>query len=159
MPRQTRLFRMFTVLLLFRTALRMRVSMSAIGSVEGIREGPVVLGSLSGLPAGLAHPGDLALEGELPQHDAADAELAVDAPGPPGELAPAHHPGAELRLPPALGHLRFGRHGFAVFFFSAAAPAGAAAGAAPGISLFSRVGRGSSGLAKGKPICSSTKRL
>src|ERR1051326_280209 len=113
MPRQTRLLRQFTVLLLFRVALRIRVSMSEMQSVRAI-----VLDSVaqaSGLcpyelPACLPHPGDLALERQLAEHDAADPELAVHAAGPPGELAAPHDAGAELGLPVALGHLRLGRH-------------------------------------------------
>src|SRR5687767_10788012 len=49
--------------------LRMRVRKSAIGSVMG-------------LPAGLGHPRDEALVGELPEADPAEAELAVDGTGP-----------------------------------------------------------------------------
>src|SRR5580765_2986155 len=56
-------------------ALRMRVSMSATGSV-------IIGGSL--LPRALCHAGDHALVGELPQADAAQAELLVH-----GARAPA----------------------------------------------------------------------
>src|ERR687887_1041444 len=49
-------------------ALRMRVSMSAIGSVS------IVLS----LPRALGHAGDDALVGELPQADPAEPELLVD---------------------------------------------------------------------------------
>src|SRR5690349_9847267 len=50
-------------------ALRMRVSMSAIGSVST---------SVPLLPRALRHAGDRALVGELPQADAAEPELPVD---------------------------------------------------------------------------------
>src|SRR6478609_12138141 len=53
-------------------ALRIRVSMSAIGSVS-------TSGSL--LPRALRHARDRALVGELPQADAAEPELAVDRAG------------------------------------------------------------------------------
>src|SRR5262245_31322288 len=119
MPRHTLLLRQVTVLLRLRTALRSRVSMSAIGSPIAIVSvlSPGVLGPVS-LPAGLPHARDLALEGELPEHDAADAELAVHAAGATRQLAPAHDAGGELGLAPALGHLCLGRH-----FFSPAAGA------------------------------------
>src|ERR687892_2117713 len=50
-------------------ALRMRVSMSAIGSVIIV---------LSPLPGALGHARDDALVGELPQADSAEPELLVD---------------------------------------------------------------------------------
>src|SRR5215210_3887293 len=50
-------------------ALRMRVSMSAIGSVIMV---------VSPLPGALGHAGDDALVGELPQADPAEPELLVD---------------------------------------------------------------------------------
>src|SRR5258708_4272453 len=115
MPRHTRLLRQFTFLLLFRVALRMRVSMSEMQSVSAIVVGswwhrrPACAPRSS--PARLPHSRDLALERQLPEHDAADPELAVHAAGPAGQLAPAHDPRAELGLPVALGHLRLGRHG------------------------------------------------
>src|SRR5581483_8696074 len=52
-------------------ALRMRVSMSAIGSVS----------TVSLLPARLRHAGNRALVGELPQADPAEPELAEDRAG------------------------------------------------------------------------------
>src|SRR5690349_21184192 len=123
---------MFTVLLLLRTALRMRVSMSAMGSVEGIALSWFLCRCL---PARLAHPGDLALERQLPQHDPADPELAIDAARTPRQLAPADNPRAELGRAQTLGHLGFGGHDAC------------------------RLVAASSGLANGNPICSSTKRL
>src|SRR5690606_11204728 len=109
MPRHTRLLRTLTVLLLFRVALRIRVSMSEIGSFRAIAWSWVVR-CVRALPRGLAHAGDLALEGELAEHDAADPELAVHAAGTAGQLAAADDPRAELGLAPALGHLRLGCH-------------------------------------------------
>src|SRR5690348_6860614 len=60
----------FTVLAWIVFALRMRVIMSAIGSV-------IMIGS-SRSPRGLAHARDLALVRHAAQADAADAELLVD---------------------------------------------------------------------------------
>src|ERR687887_1574940 len=60
-------------------ALRMRVSMSAIGSVIVIRR--------SLLPRALRHPRDRALVGEVPQADPAEPELLVDRPRPPAAVA------------------------------------------------------------------------
>src|SRR5271154_5091698 len=59
-------------------ALRMRVSMSATGSV-------IIGGRL--LPRALRHAGDDALVGELPQADAAKAELLVHGARPPALVA------------------------------------------------------------------------
>src|SRR5262245_47551092 len=61
-----------------RLALRMRVSMSAIGSV-------IMVGTSS--PAGLGNAGDQPVRGHPPEADAADAELAVDGAGPAADLA------------------------------------------------------------------------
>src|SRR5262249_31077188 len=58
-------------------ALRMRVSMSAIGSVS----------TCSLLPARLRHAGDRTLVGELPQADSAEAELAEDRARPAAPVA------------------------------------------------------------------------
>src|SRR5262249_40129788 len=44
---------------------------------------------LSRLPGGLAHAGDHPVAGEPAEADAADAELAVDGPGPAADLAAA----------------------------------------------------------------------
>src|SRR5688500_9288692 len=119
MPRQTLVLRHTTVFALFWAALRMRVSMSEIGSLIAIVWSGVVgegagggrgRGFVSGLPAGLAHARDLALEGELAEHDAADAELAVDAAGAPGQLAAAHDAAGELGGPVRLCDLCFGGH-------------------------------------------------
>src|SRR5687768_3602955 len=59
-------------------ALRMRVSMSAIGSVIMVVGIP--------LPARLTHPGNQAVGGHVPQTDSADAELAVHGPSPTAQL-------------------------------------------------------------------------
>src|SRR3954454_13586402 len=66
-------------------ALRMRVSMSAMGSV-------MVMASLPS-PAGLGDTRQLARVGELPQAHAAETELAVHGTGPATTAAagvPAH---------------------------------------------------------------------
>src|SRR5207302_3491423 len=58
-------------------AFRMRVSMSAMGSVS----------TSSLLPTGLRHAGDAALMGQLPQADAANAELAEHRARPSAPVA------------------------------------------------------------------------
>src|SRR6478609_2876137 len=73
-------------------ALRMRVSMSAIGSVIVIVRLPS--------PAGLGHAGDLARVHELAQADPAQAELAVHRSRP--AAAPATGVGPDLVLGLAL---------------------------------------------------------
>src|SRR6478752_7117130 len=75
-------------------ALRMRVNMSAIGSV-------IVIGS-SPSPAGLRHTRDLARVHHLAQADPAEPELAVHRMRPPAALAPGVRPDLELRLAPLL---------------------------------------------------------
>src|SRR5512147_1626391 len=64
-------------------ALRMRVSMSAIGSLMLMR---------FSLPARLDHAGHLALEREVAQLAARNAELAVHAPRASGEGAAVAQP-------------------------------------------------------------------
>src|ERR1051325_9234452 len=76
-------------------AFRMRVSMSATGSVMLMRA------SLS--PAGLAHAGDVAPQRELAETDPAQSELPEHRAHPPAALAPADPPRGELRS--ALGAL------------------------------------------------------
>src|SRR5207247_7337475 len=81
-------------------ALRTRVSMSATGSVR------FLLGSRPG-PAGLAHAGDFAAEGELPEADATQLELAQRAATATAALAAVVAAHLELRrsldlLDPAL---------------------------------------------------------
>src|SRR5579859_5847440 len=68
-------------------ALRMRVSMSAIGSVS------------IGSPARFRHAGDCALVGEVAQADAAQAELAEHRARPAAAVAPRVRPRIELLRP------------------------------------------------------------
>src|SRR5215470_8953968 len=75
-------------------ALRRRASMSAIGSV-------MFISSLS--PARLRDARDVALEGVLPQTDAAQLEAPIDGAGTTADLAAVADPHLELRL---LLHLR-----------------------------------------------------
>src|SRR5687767_11206323 len=70
-------------------ALRMRVSMSATGSVRLIPSFP--------LPAGLAHARDFPPQGELTETDAAQPELPQDRAGAATALAAPHPPHLELR--------------------------------------------------------------
>src|SRR3954452_2675468 len=79
-------------------ALRMRVSMSAIGSVS------------IGSPGGLGHAGDRALVGELPQADAAEAELAERRPRPAAPVAAQVVARLVLRRPRGLHYERLLRH-------------------------------------------------
>src|ERR1043166_9980576 len=84
-------------------ALRMRVSMSATGSVMLMRS------SLS--PAGLAHTGNMPLQRELAETDPAESELAQHGADPAAALAAADPPRREFRgalggrEPAPLGHL------------------------------------------------------
>src|SRR5262245_22763909 len=65
-----------------RLALRMRVRRSAMGSLI----------DMSGSsPARLDHPGHLALEGELPEAEAAELELSDEAARTPAQLAAVVH--------------------------------------------------------------------
>src|SRR6185503_6695753 len=64
-------------------ALRMRVNMSAIGSLMLIADS---------LPARLDHAGDLAAHRQLAQLDAAEAEFLVDAARAPGERTAVAQP-------------------------------------------------------------------
>src|SRR5512133_2638012 len=68
-------------------ALRMRVSMSAIGSV-----------CISNSPARFRHAGDLALVRELAQADPAEAELLVDRARAAAAIAARVLPHLEARL-------------------------------------------------------------
>jgi hypothetical protein len=67
-----------------RTALRMRVSISANGSV--------IIGGVF-LPTGLADAGDQTVERHAPEANSANAKLAVHGPRPATDLAP--HPDAD----------------------------------------------------------------
>src|SRR6266540_3100930 len=73
-------------------ALRMRVSMSAIGSV------------CISLPARFGHAGDLALVREVAQADPAEAELLVDGARPAAAVAARVLPHLEARLALGLSH-------------------------------------------------------
>src|SRR6476469_3085759 len=72
-------------------AFRMRVSISATGSVRLIPSFP--------LPAGLAHARDFPLEGELTETNTAEAELPQHGAAATAALAAAHRPDLELRGP------------------------------------------------------------
>src|SRR5262249_24570276 len=71
------------------SALRMRVSMSAMGSV-------IMASAL--LPGSLAHPRDLALQRQQTETAAADAELAIVGARAPAQLATVVAPRRELGL-------------------------------------------------------------
>src|SRR5215475_5870792 len=83
-------------------ALRIRVSMSAIGSV-------IVIGSPPS-PRRLGHAGDLARVRELAEADPAQTELAVDRARPTAPPATGVRPHLELRLALLLVHERLLRH-------------------------------------------------
>ena len=70
-------------------AFRMRVSMSATGSVRLIPSFP--------LPAGLAHARDFPPQGELTETDTAESELPQHRTGTSAPLAAAHPSHLELR--------------------------------------------------------------
>src|SRR4051812_45383573 len=69
-------------------AFRMRVSISATGSVRFIPYVP--------LPAGLAHARDFSPQGELTETNTAEAELPQHGAAPPATLAAAHRAHLEL---------------------------------------------------------------
>src|SRR3954453_23522369 len=104
-------------------AFRMRVSISATGSVRLIPSFP--------LPAGLAHARDFSPQGELTETDAAETELPQYRARPPAPLAAAD--GANLELGRALGTLDPGglRHVTLPFAGSPRGMATPARGAAP----------------------------
>src|SRR5689334_25413432 len=81
-------------------ALRMRVSMSATGSVSISRL----------LPRALRHARDHALVGELPQADAAEPELLEHGTRPPTAVAAGVVAHLELRRPRGLDPQRLLRH-------------------------------------------------
>src|SRR5205085_8227007 len=72
-------------------ALRMRVSMSAMGSV-------IVIGARLPSPARLGDARDLARVDHLPKADAAEPELAEHGPRPTTPAAPGVGPHLELGL-------------------------------------------------------------
>src|ERR1051325_11477142 len=83
-----------------RLPLRIRVNMSAIGSV--------IMGSVSLLPAGLGHTGDQALARHVAEADAAEAELAVNRPRPAAQPATQADANSVARPQLALGRLAAG---------------------------------------------------
>src|SRR5579871_449068 len=111
-------------------ALRTRVSMSAMGSV-------IIFLLLRLLPAGLDHSGNFAVQGELPETQPADAELAQIAARPSAPPAAVPVPAPQLRLlglaglfqPQVFRNLRRRRHCLSspiagtAFPFAATAPA------------------------------------
>src|SRR4029078_2453341 len=79
------------------TALRIRVSMSAIGSVISLL--PVVLGLRCGvLPAALRHAGDITVEGELAEAQAAQREFAHVRARPAAQVAAVAQTNFKFRL-------------------------------------------------------------
>src|SRR5579884_1198308 len=82
-------------------ALRMRVSMSAMGSVMFMLAGPPGLAALR-LPARLGHAGKLATDGPLAEADAAEAELAHVGAGAAADIAAVVPLDLELGLAPGL---------------------------------------------------------
>src|SRR5262245_48143207 len=99
------------------TALRIRVSMSAIGSVIKLRLSspchvPKRLGTRapapapSLLPAALRDARDVALERQLAEAEAAQRELAHERAWAPAQLAAVTQPNPVLRRFQFLGHLR-----------------------------------------------------
>src|SRR5258706_3944631 len=88
-----------------RTAFRIRVSMSAIGSV-------IVSSSLlsSRLPARLGDAGDHPQERQAPEADPAHLELAHEAPRPAAAPASVAVPDGKLRLPAHRRHPGCRRH-------------------------------------------------
>src|SRR6185369_10100364 len=83
------------------TAFRIRVSISAIGSVIALEPS---------LPAALRHAGDVTLERELAEAQAAQGELPHVGAGPPAEVAAVAQPNLVLRRLLFLGDLRGGGH-------------------------------------------------
>src|SRR5262245_50672353 len=84
---------MSTLALRAPAALRMRVNMSAIGSV-------IMIGS----PAGLGEAGDLPLAGQVPQAEPAHAEAAEEGSRTPAQRAAVVGPHLELGRPRRLHH-------------------------------------------------------
>jgi len=76
-------------------ALRMRVSMSAMGSL--------IVMVVCSLPAGLGHTRDLASQGELPEADAAQCETTHEGAWPTAQLAAIVALDFESRRPLGLG--------------------------------------------------------
>src|SRR5262245_57882 len=91
-----------TVLCRAMSPLRRRVSRSAIGSV--------MLIVLDSSPARLGHPGEGSLQGQVPEADPADLELAQVAARPSAAPAPVVLPDHEFPRTGCLRHPRLGRH-------------------------------------------------
>src|SRR3982750_2034915 len=83
------------------TALRIRVSISAIGSVIFLSLQPSALShqpsAICQLPAALRHAGDVAFERELPEAEAAERELPHVGARPAAQAAAVAQPDLELR--------------------------------------------------------------
>src|SRR5262245_49848477 len=117
-------------------ALRMRVSMSAMGSVIDIlayssssrpargapeRRSPPTRGRgdrRDSLPARLDDARNLAPQSQLAEADAAHPEVPQEGPRPPTAVAAVVLPHFELRLLPRLGDERFGRHSLSLDSFA-----------------------------------------
>src|SRR5579871_2850766 len=82
---------MRTVSCIATLALRIRVSMSAMGSVIVMRASPLS-------PTGLRHAGHLSRVCQLAQADTAETELAEHGPRPTAPLAAGIRTNLELRL-------------------------------------------------------------
>src|SRR5688572_4163618 len=104
-------------------ALRMRVSISAIGSVILINSFSFSYRIPRGtrrsewLPAGLADARDVARERQVPETDPADAELSQESARPSAPSAPIVLSYEELRLPLALLYHGLTRHCVSLFLF------------------------------------------
>src|SRR5690348_3886238 len=85
-----------------RTALRMRVNMSAIGSVIMVLWFP--------LPTRLLHTGDHAVVGQLAEADTADAKFAVHSARTAAQFAARLSPRRKLRLTAGFRDFRFTCH-------------------------------------------------
>src|SRR5215212_1701971 len=85
-----------------RTALRMRVNISAMGSVI------ICVGSL--LPTRLFDARNQPLVGRFAEANAAQTKLAIDRTRPAAHLTAPHEPRSKLRLPLGHGDFRFTGH-------------------------------------------------
>src|SRR5436305_9545994 len=94
---------------LARWAFLMRVKRSAMGSVMLIRLSPLSPAEPP-LPARLDHAGKVALEGQVPEVDAAEPELAVEPARAAADSTPVTVPDLELQLLSLFGYLCGRRH-------------------------------------------------
>src|SRR5436190_2091701 len=102
------------------TALRIRVIMSAIGSVifsnspsqQKYPSTPLgmTVSEVEGSPAALRDAGNVALEGQLAEAEAAQRELAHEAARPAAQLAAVAQPNLELRRLELFRYLRSRGH-------------------------------------------------